>query len=93
MIFLEIKWEDIPNIHDFKIIDLRNQAKYAKWHLKNSQNILYYDLIIEPEKYLQKGLKYLLVCDYGRESLDVCRILKKQGYCVYSLKRGIQSIN
>ena len=90
MIFLEINIEDINKFNPFNIIDLRSSYKYEKKHINGSRNISYYYLIVEPEKYLKKNEKYLLICDYGLQSRDVCNILNKGGYNVYSLSGGMK---
>lgn len=73
------------------IIDLRDNFKYLKKHINGSKNIRYDYLIVNPEKYLRKDEKYLLICDLGLQSMDVSKILNKQGYLTYSLKGGFNS--
>ena len=92
MIFIEIDFNDI-NKYSFIIIDIRDNFAYQKKHLNNSINIPFTKLIIEPEKYLNKNIKYLLVCEYGIKSKKICDILNRQGYKTYNLKDGIIKIN
>ena len=91
MIFIEKYFNDI-NKHSFIIIDIRDNFAYKKKHLNNSINIPFPKLIIEPEKYLNKIDKFLLVCEYGIKSKKTCDILNKQGYKTYNLKGGIIKI-
>ncbi len=84
---------DYNNLNNYIIIDLRDKEKFDKSHLNNALNISFDKLIIYPEKYLSKKNKYLLVCDVGIKSKKTCEILNRMGYCTYSLKNGIKSVN
>ncbi len=77
---------------DFFIIDLRDSPAYNQYHLPHSINISFSKLLIEPDKYLTKNKKYLLVCDYGIKSFKTSQILNNMGYSTYSLKGGINKI-
>ena len=88
VIFLEIELNEI-NKYNFIIIDIRDNYEYQKRHLENSINIPFMKLLTQPEKYLNKEKKYLLVCEYGIKSKKVCEILNKQDYNTYSLINGI----
>ena len=92
MIFLELELNNI-NLDSFNIIDLRDEISFRKKNILNSKNISFYNLLINPEKYLNKDDKYLLICEYGLKSKRVSDILKRLGYHVYSLKGGFRKYN
>ena len=70
---------EIDNIlNDMEVIDLRR--------------ISFYKLLIEPEKYLKKEKKYILVCERGIRSLKTSKILNNMGYHTYSLKNGFNNL-
>ena len=91
VIFIEIDINKIDN--DYVLIDIRDEAKYKEGHFRNSINILPLHLIIEPEKYLSKKRKYLLICEYGIKSKKTSMILNNMGYHTFSLIDGIKSMN
>ncbi len=75
---MEINYDDLRYC-DLKIIDLRSQLDYKKNHIKNSRNILFSSLLINPSKYLQTNSRYLLICSKGFMSFKVSKILNKMG--------------
>lgn len=71
------------------LIDIRDEFKYKKGHIKNSINIPYRYIVTKPENYLSKNCLYALICDYGVTSVDASNKLYKQGYKVVSIINGI----
>ena len=88
--FIEIEFNSI-NKYSFTVIDIRDSNSYLIGHLDNSLNIPFNQLIINPQKYLNKENNYLLVCEYGFKSKKTAEILKRQGYKTFSLKNGIKN--
>ena len=91
MACIEINFNEI-NKNNYIIIDIRDNYLYQKKHLDNSVNIPFIKLLIEPEKYLNKERKYLLVCEYGIKSKKTSMILNKQGFNTFSLKNGMKNM-
>lgn len=87
---MEIDFNDIINFPSENIIDLRSKDEYNNWHIKGSVNTSYNKILVNPENYLNKRVKYLLLCDYGKMSKKVCEILRKQGFLTFSLLHGIK---
>ena len=88
VIFIEIDISKINN--NYILIDIRDKDKYDKKHLKNAINIPFVKLIIEPDKYLNKNNKYLLICESGIKSKKTSLMLNKMGYHTFSLINGIR---
>ena len=91
MIFLEISGLEINNFDFYKIIDVRDRDEYNKYHIIDSINVTYSDLLINPSIYLDKGKYYLIVCSYGLMSKKISRILNNMGYNTKSLQGGIKN--
>ena len=89
---MEINGNELKEIGDYEIIDLRDEVEYKKYHLSNSQNVLFSLLLIKPDVYLKKNKTYLLICEYGLKSKKVSEILNNNGYHTYSLSGGIKNI-
>ena len=75
------------------IIDVRHGLDYKENHIDNSINITRLKLLNTPEKYLEKDSIYYLICDKGKVSKSVSKILNSLGYKCYSIKGGIEGIN
>lgn len=80
------------NIHDFfsfdNIIDIRDKFKYDLGHIDGAINIPYEKIISNPGDFLDKDKKYYLYCSKGITSSNVCNILSKLGYNVFSISGG-----
>ena len=92
MVYLEIDIKNLYELENIQVIDLRDTDKYQKYHLSNSINVSYDNLLINPERYLDKNKKYLLVCDYGLKSKKTSEILNNNGYLTFSLHGGIRKL-
>ena len=88
---MEITWHELkkklPNI---KIIDIRENYLYSILRIKDSINIPYQFLILNPNDYLKKDIDYYLVCEHGHKSKLVSEILNKDGFITYSIIGGIK---
>lgn len=88
---MEITWDELKkSLVDGKIIDIRENYLYNILHIKNSINIPYQFLVLNPRDYLSKNIKYYLVCEYGNKSKLVSEILNRDGFCTYNVIGGIQ---
>ena len=67
---------DLDELNDsYIIIDIRDKNSYDKFHLKNSINIEFEKLLINPSLYLNNYNKYCFYCDKGLSSLSLSNIL------------------
>ena len=78
-------YRDFPN--DGIIIDLEDIVTYQTYHLPNSQNIPYDQLMFNYKNYLSKDKKYYLYCLKGRKSKKATEILKYYGYNVEQITK------
>lgn len=70
-----------------KIIDVSDKYTYNNYHLNNSINIPYDELINNYRKYLNKSESYYLYCKSGKLSKRAVMVLSSLGYNVYNLKK------
>ena len=88
---MNISINDFIKICDkVNIIDIRSRQKYNDNHILNSKNIDKNELILYPNKYLNKNDKYYVYCQRGSNSLRVCQILRNKGYNVYNILGGYE---
>lgn len=81
----------LKNMIGAEIIDIRSRQKYNDRHILNARNISFDQLIIYPNKYLNKFTKYYIYCQKGTRSKQLCQILKKQGYDVTNIIGGYEA--
>jgi rhodanese-related sulfurtransferase len=84
----EISIQQLINITNPNIIDIRDKYSYQAGNLKNSINIPYYSLLSNYSFYLNKKDIYYLYCDYGKQSKEISDRLNSFGYNTTSLKGG-----
>lgn len=83
---------DLDNlIGKVNIIDIREQYEFSGGSLKTSKNIPMGDLLNRPDKYLQKGETYYIMCQSGARSSRTTKFLAKQGYHVINVSGGFGS--
>ena len=82
---------ELKDIHDKKIIDIRDSYKYLEGHIPNSVNIAENKLLLSPNYYLNRNDEYVIYCDHGYRSMKVSKYLRFQGYKVYNLVGGFNS--
>ncbi len=71
------------------LLDLRREEDYNKFHIKNSINIFWLDLLKEQNlRKLPKNKKIFLICYVGHTSSQAMVILKLLGYDVVAIKYG-----
>lgn len=64
------------------LIDVRHPLEYSQNHDSRSINIYYDKLLRAPSKYLNKNIKYYIICDKGHLSKKVVNNLSYLGYNV-----------
>ena len=84
----EIRINNLLNLSNLKIIDIRDNYSYQQGHIKNAINIPYYSLLSNYSIYLNKQDTYYLYCDYGHQSMEISRRLNLFGYHTFYVKEG-----
>ena len=82
----EISINNLINLSNPKIIDIRDNYSYQQGHIKNAINIPYYSLLSNYSIYLNKQDTYYLYCDYGHQSMEISRRLNLFGYHTFYVK-------
>lgn len=86
-----ISINQLKDIKDALIIDIRNLEKYNDNHILNALNIPFEQLIINYSKYLNKEKKYYIYCQRGIKSRKICLMLKQLGYNVININGGYEA--
>lgn len=86
-----ININELLNMKNINIIDIRSKEKYNDNHIPESINISQEKILTEPEKYLNKDKRYYLYCQKGMSSFNICKILTKLGYKVTNINGGYES--
>ena len=89
--FESISVSDLKQLSNPKLIDIRSIEKYNNKHIMNAINIPLEQLLIKPEKYLDKNEKYYIYCRKGIQSRKLCPILIKNGYNVVNVSGGYEA--
>ncbi len=80
----------IKIMNDGKIIDIRSREKYNNSHIDNAINIPKNELMINPNKYLNKLETYFIYCQHGYSSARISQLLRGYGYKVYNIIGGYE---
>ena len=56
---MNISVQELKNLHNIKIIDIRPSSAYNMGHIMNAVNISYNSLVISPNKFLNKNDTYI----------------------------------
>ncbi len=82
---------ELKKLSNIEIIDLRSPEKYNDNHILNAHNISFDSLLLSPEKYLNKNIKYYIYCQKGLKSKQLCRTLNLKGYKAVHIVGGYES--
>lgn len=83
---------EIDNIlQDIKLIDIREAYECAHSSIKGARNIPMGLLLAQPEKYLDKSMRYHIMCQSGGRSVSTVSALQRAGYDVVNVKGGMGS--
>ena len=85
---MEISIEELYEIVNPNIIDIRTSYSYDKGNIPGAININERDLITNPERYLEKQTNYYLYCKEGLRSNKICLQLNAMGYKTFNIKGG-----
>ena len=80
---------DIDSIYiDNNLIDIRERYEYMLGNIKNSINIPYNYLYVNPDDYLDISKTYYIYCGSGSRSRKLCIHLNNLGYRTVDLIGG-----
>lgn len=88
---MNISVSDLLKIPNANIIDIRTIENFNNNHIPNAKNIESKELMIKPDKYLNKKETYYLYCRHGITSQKLCQILRNQGYNAISVIGGYEA--
>ena len=86
-----ISVNQLKNMNNINLIDIRSVEKYNNRHILNAINIPMEKLLINPDKYLNKQIRYYIYCQKGIQSRKLCQILKNMGFNVINLTGGYEA--
>ncbi len=86
-----ISIEDLAQLDNPIIIDIRDNYSYNISHIRNSINIPYYNLLNNYSHYLNKSSAYYLYCEEGKQSYEISKRLNLLGYNTKSIEGGFDA--
>lgn len=89
--FQSISVNELKNLNNINLIDIRSIEKYNNKHIMNAVNIPMEQLLVRPEKYLDRNKKYYIYCQKGIQSRKLCQILINSGYNVVNISGGYEA--
>ena len=89
--FQSITVNDLKRINPLNLIDIRSNEKYNSGHIMNAINISSEQLLIKPEKHLNRNQKYYIYCQKGIQSKKMCQVLTNRGYTVVNIIGGYEA--
>lgn len=91
MMISSISISELKNhLGQIPLIDVRSIESYNSNHIPTAINIPFEQLIVYPDKYLDKGKTYYLYCSRGMKSLKAIQILSRQGYHFIHINGGYE---
>ncbi len=87
---MEVTVEEFLKIDNPNVIDIRMPQKYNENHIPRALNINSYDLMNNPEKYLNRSLIYYIYCQKGTSSKTLAQVLRVKGYQVFNIIGGYE---
>ncbi len=88
---MNISVREVLLLNNPNLIDIRDQYKYLQGTIKNSINISESELMFKTSKYLKRGEKYYIFCDFGNRSRRLAEYLYQRGYQVYNIVGGYRA--
>ena len=83
-----ISIKELVNKQDITIIDIRPNYEYQYGTIPTAINIPAIKLISNPTKYLEKNKTYYILCQSGRQSIDIVKTLNIQGFNTVNIIGG-----
>lgn len=88
----DITMDNLKNIKNALIIDVRNKREFEEGHIRGSINIPEYEINENICKKINKEKTIIIYCSSGHRSLDAYKKLKQYGYKnVYNLYKGLEN--
>ena len=88
---MEISVNEMLNLNNPYIIDIRSIQKYNDNHILGAINIPFDLLISNPSRYLNKKNTYYIYCQKGLTSKNACRVLRNLGYNAINIIGGYEA--
>lgn len=85
-----ISIEEVINLINPKIIDIRENYYYNLGHIPGAISVPYYNLLNNFNHYLHRNEKYYLYCETGEQSREIANRLNSFGYQTYNIIGGYQ---
>ena len=89
--FESIFIDELKNLNNIQIIDIRSVEKYNNNHMPGAINIPFDTLMLNYNKYLNNNSKYYIYCQKGYSSKTLCNILTNNGYKVVNIIGGYEA--
>ena len=89
--FKSISVNDLKQLNNINLIDIRSIEKYNNGYIMNAKNIPAKDLIFNPDRYLNYNDIYYIYCQKGIQSRKICQILKNMNYNVININGGYEA--
>ena len=86
-----ISVNDLKNLKNINLIDIRSIGKYNDNHIPGAINIPKILLVKNYAKYLDRNKIYYIYCQKGEQSIKICRLLSSLGYRVINVTGGYES--
>ena len=86
--FTSVDVNELDNIDNINIIDIREASEFNKGHIPRAKNIPMGDILNNVEVHLNKENKYYIVCQAGVRSARLCTVLYLNGYDVVNVSGG-----
>lgn len=86
-----ISVSELKRLGNVNLIDIRNVEQYNNNHIGNAVNISSNQLLINPDKYLNKSSRYYIYCQKGIQSRKLCQILTNKGFNVINIQGGYEA--
>ena len=78
-------------LQDIHLIDIREVYEFTHGSIKGARNVPMGQLLSHPEKYLDKNMRYHIMCQSGGRSASAVSTLRRAGYDVVNVKGGMGS--
>ncbi len=72
------------------LLDIRSPSEFEQYHIPGSRNAPYSEFD-EWSKKLDPDRRYLILCERGARSIEICRFLRERGMEALSVAGGIQA--
>lgn len=89
--FKTININDLGQLGDVNVIDIREAGELAVGAVAGSKHIPMMGLIMNKDQFLNKNETYYIYCAAGGRSFQTCSMLASAGYDVVNLDGGYSS--